>query len=504
MEMKKHIRWNALMILAVIVSLICACTTTGGDPVPENEFQSNLKLWNKEHKTLATDYYTNLDVAAWTKSLKESSDLVSEEECKALLNTKRENPRNSVLISVEQAREDTDLLFRLFKSFYGAYEFFGGDEVFVPATEKALAEIEKYGTQISTKALNEILLENFSFIVDGHMSIGDTRICDYNGMNIEDYYLDGYYFDKDDLGYYSENAGQRYYLVSVLDDPDVDKYMKVTIDGEGRLCYMVLISVNSNSPLLVKPELVVHTENTETVYSFSWKKFVKRATNQSKYSCKITLDDNIPCIRIRGNNASDDLDTGHVQKLGDKINKQNVAIIDVYGNLGYRYIFGLGQLYENNIECFKLSKTAERLGKKNMPWHQGSINSYFVRIFTPEFKRNKSIRFVIQDRNNFSALEGTVIAYRSVENTIFVGGRTGGGQICATNQQMVLPNSRLYVHMGATLVLSLGKTESIDGVGLEPDIWVNPIEAEDAIRRLCSYYQIENNVDTSALKKLEI
>ena len=82
MEMKKHTCLIVLVLLAIIASLICACTTTGGDPVPENEFQSNLKLWNKEHKALATDYYMQKDVAAWTKSFRESSDLVSEEECR--------------------------------------------------------------------------------------------------------------------------------------------------------------------------------------------------------------------------------------------------------------------------------------------------------------------------------------------------------------------------------------------------------------------------------------
>ncbi len=486
----------AFLVLSLF--LICGCSSTA-EPKELSEFDVALASWNKLHKDMSTSYYSEESVKKWTKSFSSNSALVSQAECDALLNTPLRAASNSIFITKDQALSDADLLFRLFKSFYGAYEFFGGKETFGPAESKVIEEIKASGTSISTLDFNEILLRNLSFVRDGHMSIGDQLICDYNGTNINDYYLKGVFFDKDDFGFYTTIAEEKHYLVSVMGDSDVANYMKLTINDEGKLCYMILISVNISSPSLNNPFYITSGNNIETKRQFVWTPFRDRNNITRSYSCTIELQNNIPIIEIRGDKVPDEADETIIKPLGDAVKKQQVVILDAMGNLGYRKLFGLGEIMDNNVSCYKLSQTAKRLHKTNMPWSQGTENTYFIRIFRPKTTYSTNLKFVIQDRRNFSALEDTVIAYRSVRNTIFVGGRTGGGQICATNQHMTLPNSRLFIHMGATLSLSLGDFSGIDGVGIEPDIWVNPVDAADAIIRLCKYYNLENTSDTSIL-----
>ena len=84
---------------------------------------------------------------------------------------------------------------------------------------------------------------------------------------------------------------------------------------------------------------------------------------------------------------------------------------------------------------------------------------------------------------------------------MLVGGSTGGtaGPSGGTNQQMFLPRTGLPVHFGASLMIDPGYTE--DGYCFDPDIWIDPDDAVDAIYRMCQFYGISNTADTAALDK---
>ena len=76
---------------------------------------------------------------------------------------------------------------------------------------------------------------------------------------------------------------------------------------------------------------------------------------------------------------------------------------------------------------------------------------------------------------------------RMTENVVFVGSNTQGSIMFGNVMPMTLPNTGLPVRFGASIHFWEG-TGNTEGVGFLPDLWVNPVDAEDAVVRLCRYY----------------
>jgi hypothetical protein len=177
------------------------------------------------------------------------------------------------------------------------------------------------------------------------------------------------------------------------------------------------------------------------------------------------------------------------------------VILNLNSGCGWQSLFESIDHQIHELTMFKLSKTAEQLGRWNMPWQEGDYGEYVVRYFNGKWGKNDTLVFAVQDRNNYSASESTISDLLSIENVVLVGGSTGGtaGPSGATNQYMVLPKTGLYVSFGASLIINPGYTE--DGYCFDPDIWIDPNDAVDAIYRMCQFYGISNGADSSILTK---
>ena len=73
--------------------------------------------------------------------------------------------------SVEQAQFDINSLFDMMRKRYGLYDFYGGAEVFEAARQQALEDCESAQT-LDADALQQIILDNLSFITDQHFLVG--------------------------------------------------------------------------------------------------------------------------------------------------------------------------------------------------------------------------------------------------------------------------------------------------------------------------------------------
>lgn len=67
-----------------------------------------------------------------------------------------------------KARKETKWLFRLLRSQYGLYTYYGGDAKFIKAKKAVLKEIGIKGN-ITTKKYQKILHKNLGFITDCHL-----------------------------------------------------------------------------------------------------------------------------------------------------------------------------------------------------------------------------------------------------------------------------------------------------------------------------------------------
>ena len=462
------------------------------------DFYEFLAQCNAAHKAVTQMNYSKAFYNPFTPDFHDTLNLVSEEEANALLNSKRSAP--GTVCTKEEALQDVDLLFRLYRSFFGGYAYFGGEEAFDAAEHKIIAKINAYSGTLTVDALSELILGELDFITDRHMNVGEYLLCEYHGMNVTDYYVKDLYFYEDDAGFYTRINGRKWHLQQVGADSAVAGYLKVTVDGEGRLCYMLLLSVRPDDTRLDSRTIQLSRGERMAEKAIVWTDFSQRPLASVSETLEFT--DGIPVLKVdlRENGAEvEEAQQERLRQMGPDLLEQDVLILDANSGCGWQSLFDSVDHSSPEVFLYKLSKTAEYLGRRNMPWARGTYGEYVVNQFEGQWGENGTLVFAVQDKTNYSASEDTISDIRAMENVITLGGSTGGtaGPGSSTGQAMVLPNTGLYVHFGASLSMGAGYTE--EGYCIDPDIWVEPTKAADAARRLCKFYGIENRADTSVL-----
>lgn len=485
--------------------------TSQGEPVVDStndiviDLASFIKECNAAHKAVLDTEFTDEFIEANTPDFHDTLDLVSEAEAKSLLtSTERELDEYCTKAA---ALQDIDLLFRVLKSFYGPYAHFGGDEAFDAAKTQIVAEINAGPDRFTLETLVNIIAKNLYFVKDRHMNIGPETLCETNKIAVHDYYVENLYFYQDDVGYYTKKQGEKWYLTSVGEDGNIEAYLKITIDEKGQLCYMLGLTVTVDDARLEGKEITLCRGQRKVHNSIVWREFAWRPNKPVEEV--VTLKNNIPLLEINFNlpsSRSDDEQEAQqerVRQMGKAMLSQEVFLLNANSSCGWQSLFDSIDHEEQELSLYKLSKTAKYLGRTNMPWNQGRLGEYMIRYNKGNWGKNDTLVFAVQDSHNYSSAEGTIADLRAIENIILVGGSTGGtaGPGGSTNQHMVLPDTGLFVHFGATLSINPGYTE--EGYCFEPDIWVNPIDAADAIYRLCEFYGITNHANTSVLSKYQ-
>lgn len=468
------------------------------------DFAAFLEERNAAHKVQLDEKYTEEFFKTYGPDFYEELNLVSEEEAALLLNTP-ENDSLQTPYPKADILEDVDLLFRVFKSFYGPYYYYGGDEAFEAAKARIETEINAVSDQLTLEDVIAILSKNLFFIKDRHMNIGPELLCETNKIAVHDYYVENLWLYEDDAGYYTKKEGRKWYLSSVGNDENVNEYLKVTIDEKGQLCYMLGLTVPVDDARLSIDAITLCRGERIAGIPIVWTEFSARAGYSLEET--ITVKDGIPLLEtvprpLRNYSAEEEeAAQNRLQNMGKDILAQDVVIVNLNGGCGWQSLFESIDHQIHELAMFRLSKTAEQLGRRNMPWQEGNYGEYVVRYFSGKWGENNKLIFAVQDRGNFSATEDTIADIRSIENVVLVGGSTGGtaGPSGGTNQQMFLPRTGLPVHFGASLMIDPGYTE--DGYCFDPDIWIDPDDAVDAIYRMCQFYGISNTADTAALDK---
>ena len=263
---------------------------------------------------------------------------------------------------------------------------------------------------------------------------------------------------------------------------------------------MLGLSVTATDVKLKNKDIVLVRGTQEVSQSIRWTKFKERALEKDKELVTIS-GDNIPFLEIDQTSEEYDAQSERIRQMGSAMLSQDVFILDANSGCGWQSLFESIPHSESSVYLYKLSNAANYIGRWNMPWHEGSIGEYYAREFHGRWGKNDALVFAVQDTRCHSAQEGTIADIRAIENVITVGGSTGGtaGPGGSTNSHLRLPNTGLHVQLGASLSITAGYTE--EGYCIEPDIWVNPTDAVDAIYRLCEFYGIENTANTSVLDK---
>ena len=147
------------------------------------------------------------------------------------------NDNQQEMITREEAEYDAMALFELFRYVYGAYNYFGGDEVFLPVLDDVLQAIAQRweGRELwYTNALSQILWEAIpTVIADNHLVIAGWR-----PFAAANYFVWGAPFDRGENGFRKRDTGL--YVTSV-EGYEVDELFRLTVNEDGEIFYTAVV-----------------------------------------------------------------------------------------------------------------------------------------------------------------------------------------------------------------------------------------------------------------------
>lgn len=159
----------------------------------------------------------------------------TEDELASLIQNVNCIASDKMTITIEQATQDVDLLFRVLRYCYGPYEYLGGDQVFEKAKTSILADLDALNNPLKIGELTAVLQKRLSFMKDDHFLMNGNHLIEMNSYFTTEEVI----FACDESGYYTMRDGTKTYVQSVSGDTDVESYMKLSISPEGKLVYYV-------------------------------------------------------------------------------------------------------------------------------------------------------------------------------------------------------------------------------------------------------------------------
>ncbi|WP_026476088.1 S41 family peptidase [Alkaliphilus transvaalensis] len=408
-------------------------------------------------------------------------------------------------VTIEEALSDVDHLFTLLKFAYGAYQYFGGDEIFLSAKADIVAEINKLDESIRVSDLNNILVKYLNFIQDGHFIVGEKRL-----FNRYQYFSsEKYAFSKDEEGYYTLIGNEKYYLVHV-NEGDIDDYLYLTLNEEGEVVYNLgkLYSPNllyrkidielKGQGAIINERIDLHLvhvkQNFLRIYAYSEKEGIPvveirkmfsdtdyelNQLNQFVESGKILRDRDFLILDIRGNmGGSDQYPARWIENYTRNTPSGDVIASHLYTDITVNATMGFLQtIKDEELRKGEEDKIRRVLEADYYPgWSP-------VNYQLPRNIANSNIVFVLIDGDVYSSGETFVRMLRQVENVVFVGVNTGGATLVGNMMGFMLPHSRLSLNFGRTLILP-SDLKDLEGIGYQPDLWVSP---DEALERIIKY-----------------
>ena len=132
-------------------------------------------------------------------------------------------------LTAAQAAEDVEYLFEAFRTLYGPYEYFGGDETFGAHKAELLARLAEKDSWTAAE-VQDLLLEGLRFFQDGHFNINGGKP---NLPKVPFFFREAA-FCRTEEGYLRED-GKR--VASVDGYEDLDELFKRSISPEGEIVY---------------------------------------------------------------------------------------------------------------------------------------------------------------------------------------------------------------------------------------------------------------------------
>lgn len=400
-------------------------------------------------------------------------------------------------ITYDEAKEDIDMLFKLFRNCYAGYGYFGGDEVFYKAKEKILKELDGK-KQIKILEFQELIFSNLEFLKDYHTNYKMVDKClklYYIGKDID--------FFKNENGYYKINENKPYYIKQINNEKNLEKFMKLTINREGKLVYAIAVNQASNNEQAIKG-IDVEVEYMNDKNISSEKINLKAIGNVSRVSKEISysLKDGVPISKLgrMSTKTAEDTEIKEFIETGKKLKDYPVGIIDLRGTGGGDPKIGEEWFKNYTGEDFR-SKSVDMKFNSNLikyclenNYNENKWSEPLFEVkprYSGEYSRvkNKNVMFVLVDKSDVSASEIFIEDLKEMDNVILVGSNTGGCFSTGGVIMYFLKNSKIPNLLGTVLHLT-PYSDEFEFKGFEPDILVDPSDSLDRVQKLIKYYKL--------------
>lgn len=437
------------------------------------EFLAFLESVNATRRAIYETPYPIQPDETWTPDLEKLSDGFSEAEITALL-----TPRTNIhAVTPQEAREDVETVFRLLRHSYGAYDYFGGDDVFLPIRDAVLAELPKRD-DLTAADLERVLAGKLApVLVDGHFMIGSTPMRTTHAKYM--YYVPDLFLED----------AQRI-------DPEL---LKPSLDDQGRLCRRLVALATPEEAKDLPKSAVVDGKTLNLIWiqdrtgrATSWDAFTESA-----------LEDGTPLLTSTSMLPKDEAYTSQLERLavcGTEYADAPVLIMDVRSNRGGTdwYIIQWFEGYTGqspNVGLFsahKLSAVNKILYQKSdmlKYFSDSDIPGWSIRTPHGAWLEHDGLTLVLQNKGVASSGETAVTNLRVLSNTLFLGSGTLGCSLTPNNFSFYLPHSGLSLYFGTGLALFEDGTNR-DGTGFLPDLWVPSEQALELAEKMIDYYDL--------------
>ena len=367
-------------------------------------------------------------------------------------------------VTAAQAAEDVEYLFGAFRSLYGPYDYFGGDETFGEHKAELLAKLKEKESWTATE-VKDLLLEGLRFFKDGHFSINNGESP--NPWQVPFFYREVAFYKTEEGGYISEK-GKR--VASVDGYSDLDELFKRSISPEGEIVYYPIL-LKEYEPQAGDETLIVHYTNgsTQTLTAEPFQRYNERIEGDAV--TEYHKDGEIPVFTIDScyDGVMDEITAGAIM-----VARYPVGIVDIRANMG-----GSDSVSETWLRQYTYTN------------HQMFRNQFLMDVFSglsgyeDGWVENDRVLIVLTSKNVASAAETFVDMAHNVENVLFIGENTWGAQVTSAAYHVWLPNSKCVVTMGHGLFVVPQDWDYYKELrGYEPDLWVPAGEAEELAVKL--------------------
>lgn len=440
-------------------------------------------------KTMNIDRYAISDKA-----------LLTQDEMKAL----RTERTKTAVLSVEQAREDTDLFFRTWKYIYPSY-YFIGEDLFTAAKEQVLSELTKRTGTLTGEEFGDILYASMAFLQDNHSSIDGKDPVSYEDELYYVSYLDNtQVFEKDKAGYYQTYNGVKWYFAS---SSNKNLRIEATLLKSGKVVYCPVILCSRSEQVATDRIALKNGGNTKeiTIHWILDEDVAYRGRIDSQCSVKTSGDIYyLDYLTMH----SDVGDVNDFLRTAKEAKQYKAVIFDLRHTQGWEHwqiiewIKAFTGKTPSISEAFLTRNNALRtlrnyegfeyaaIGRENSKtWYRGGKET-----------ANKIPLIILTDKSVLSSIEEAMAYLQTIENTVVIGSNTRGCSQGGSVQTYYLPHSGVQFAIGGFMKFQ-GEVKNIDGIGYEPDVWCNPSEALTSALMFLQHYGLADEQSVQTLYK---